>query len=89
METLTITDLQGNTEILTGFKNFKRKRRVNGEKIITFSIFPTTLNSDSFLLVQEESKVEFKGETYIIKSLKEKIRDANIIRKLNVSMISL
>lgn len=72
METLTITDLQGNTEILTGFKNFKRKRRVNGEKIITFSIFPTTLNSDSFLLVQEESKVEFKGETYIIKSLKEK-----------------
>ncbi|MCU5514435.1 phage tail protein [Bacillus wiedmannii] len=72
METLTITDLQGNTEILTGFKGFKRKRRVNGEKIITFSIFPTTLNSDSFLLVQEESKVEFKGETYIIKSLKEK-----------------
>ncbi|MCU5706153.1 phage tail protein [Bacillus wiedmannii] len=72
MQTLTITDLQGNTEILTGFKSFKRNRRVNGEKIISFLILPTKGNHHSFPMVQEEHKVEFKDETYVIKSLTER-----------------
>lgn len=72
MQTLTITDLQGNTEILTGFKSFKRNRRVNGEKIISFLILPTEGNQHSFPMVQEEHKVEFKNETYVIKSLTER-----------------
>ncbi|EJQ55436.1 phage minor structural protein [Bacillus wiedmannii] len=72
MQTLTITDLQGNTEILTGFKSFKRNRRVNGEKIISFLILPTEGNQHSFPMVQEEHKVEFKDETYVIKSLTER-----------------
>ncbi|HFK1403020.1 TPA: phage tail spike protein, partial [Bacillus cereus] len=72
MQTLTITDLQGNTEILTGFKGFKRNRRVNGEKIISFLILPTEGNQHSFPMVQEEHKVEFKNETYVIKSLTER-----------------
>ncbi|KAA0742013.1 hypothetical protein DN389_27550 [Bacillus sp. AY3-1] len=71
MQTLTITDLQGNTEILTGFKNFKLVRRVNGEKIIRFLILPTKGNQHSFPMVQEEHKIEFKNETYVIKSLTE------------------
>ncbi|EMY5507944.1 phage tail protein [Bacillus wiedmannii] len=72
MQTLTITDLQGNTEILTGFKNFKLVRRVNGEKIISFLIYPNEGNHHSFPMVQEEHKVEFKNETYVIKSLTER-----------------
>ncbi|MGG1608653.1 phage tail protein [Bacillus wiedmannii] len=72
MQTLTITDLQGNTEILTGFKSFKCNRRVNGEKIISFLILPTEGNQHSFPMVQEEHKVEFKNETYVIKSLTER-----------------
>ncbi|EEM72121.1 MULTISPECIES: phage tail protein [Bacillus cereus group] len=72
MQTLTITDLQGNTEILTGFKSFKCTRRVNGEKIISFLILPTEGNQHSFPMVQEEHKVEFKNETYVIKSLTER-----------------
>ncbi|SCC46274.1 phage tail protein [Bacillus wiedmannii] len=72
MQTLTITDLQGNTEILTGFKSFKFNRRVNGEKIISFLILPTEGNQHSFPMVQEEHKVEFKDETYVIKSLTER-----------------
>ncbi|AXO92848.1 phage tail protein [Bacillus cereus] len=72
MQTLTITDLQGNTEILTGFKSFKCTRRVNGEKIINFLILPTEGNQHSFPMVQEEHKVEFKNETYVIKSLTER-----------------
>ncbi|MDA2474562.1 phage tail protein, partial [Bacillus cereus] len=72
MQTLTITDLQGNTEILTGFKSFKCNRRVNGEKIISFLILPTEGNQHSFPMVQEEHKVEFKNEKYVIKSLTER-----------------
>lgn len=72
LQTLTITDLQGNTEILTGFKNFKLVRRVNGEKIISFLIYPNEGNHHSFPMVQEEHKVEFKNETYVIKSLTER-----------------
>ncbi|MGH1270518.1 phage tail spike protein [Bacillus pretiosus] len=72
MQTLTITDLQGDTEILTGFKSFKLNRRVNGEKIISFLILPTEGNQHSFPMVQEEHKVEFKDETYVIKSLTER-----------------
>lgn len=72
MQTLTITDLQGNTELLTGFKSFKCTRRVNGEKIISFLLLPTEGNQHSFPMVQEEHKVEFKNETYVIKSLTER-----------------
>ncbi|MGG1339663.1 phage tail spike protein [Bacillus toyonensis] len=72
MNLITITDVLGNTEILTGFKSFNRVRKVNGEKVISFLIIPTEENKYAFPLVQEESKVEFDGETYIIKSIAER-----------------
>ncbi|PRT35359.1 phage tail protein [Bacillus wiedmannii] len=67
---LTVTDLAGNTEPLVGFKGLTRNRAVNGEKILSFSLFPCEDNKLSFGLVKEESKVEFDGETYVIKSAK-------------------
>ncbi|MEH6848559.1 phage tail protein [Bacillus pseudomycoides] len=72
METIAITDLAGNTEPLTGIKQLKRIRRVNGEKIISFTVIPTNENQYSFPMVQEESKVDFDGETYVIKQVKER-----------------
>ncbi|MEH7217010.1 phage tail protein, partial [Bacillus toyonensis] len=72
MNLITITDVLGNTEILTGFKSFNRVRKVNGEKVISFLIIPTEENKHAFPLVQEESKVEFDGETYVIKSIAER-----------------
>lgn len=72
METISITDLAGNTEPLTGIKQLKRTRRVNGEKIINFTVIPTDENQYSFPMVQEENKVEFDGETYVIKQMKER-----------------
>ncbi|SDK24391.1 Prophage endopeptidase tail [Bacillus toyonensis] len=72
LELVTVTDLSGNTEILTGFLNISRIRRVNGEKGISFLLYPTEENGHSFPLVQEENKVEFDGETYVIKSLVER-----------------
>ncbi|WP_257141878.1 phage tail protein [Bacillus wiedmannii] len=67
---LTVTDLAGNTEPLVGFKGLTRNRAVNGEKILSFSLFPCEHNKFSFGLVKEESKIEFDGETYVIKSAK-------------------
>ncbi|MFB6649228.1 phage tail protein [Bacillus toyonensis] len=72
MNLITITDVLGNTEILTGLKSFNRVRKVNGEKVISFLIIPTEENKHAFPLVQEESKVEFDGETYVIKSIAER-----------------
>ncbi|PEP81716.1 hypothetical protein CN585_31265, partial [Bacillus toyonensis] len=72
MDVVTISDLAGNTEVLTGFLNISRVRRVNGEKGISFILYPTEENTHSFPLVQEENKIEFDGEVYVIKSLVEK-----------------
>ncbi|MDM5188620.1 phage tail protein [Bacillus sp. DX4.1] len=69
---LTVTDLAGNSEPLVGFKGLTRQRTINGEKILSFSLFPCKENEFSFSMVEEESKVEFDGETYVIKSLKER-----------------
>ncbi|WP_179884315.1 hypothetical protein, partial [Bacillus toyonensis] len=54
MNFITITDLAGNTEILTGCKSLNRVRRVNGEKVVSFLIIPTEDNKHAFPLVQEE-----------------------------------
>lgn len=72
MEIISITDLTGNTEPLTGMKSLRRKRKVNGEKAISFTVIPTNENQYSFPMVQEESKIDFDGETYVIKQVKER-----------------
>jgi phage minor structural protein len=69
---LTVTDIYGNTEMLTGYKGLKRFRSVSGEKTLAFLILPTDQNAHSFDMVQEESIVEFDGDTYRIKQMSEK-----------------
>lgn len=69
---LTVTFLDGQCEPLTGFKGFKRTRKVNGEKQISFTLFHTEGNQYAYPLVLEESIIEFDGEEYVIKQLSEK-----------------
>jgi phage minor structural protein len=71
---LTITDISGNTEALTGYRGLRRKRNVNGEKTLAFLVLPTEQNAHSYPMVSEESIVEFDGEPYRIKQLAEKSR---------------
>ncbi|MEK3933648.1 phage tail protein [Bacillus sp. FSL R7-0642] len=71
MELISVTDLAGNTEPLVGFKGLRRRRAINGEKILSFSLYPSEDNKFSFDFVKEESRIEFDGETYIVKSLQE------------------
>jgi phage minor structural protein len=58
--------------MLTGYKGLKRFRSVSGEKTLAFLILPTEQNAHSFDMVQEESIVEFDGDTYRIKQMSEK-----------------
>ncbi|WP_035415365.1 phage tail protein [Bacillus sp. UNC437CL72CviS29] len=69
---LMVTDLEGNSEPLVGFKSFTRNRLINGEKTLSFSLFPCEENLFSFPLTKEEGIIEFENEEYVIKILKER-----------------
>ncbi|SDC21368.1 phage minor structural protein, N-terminal region [Bacillus wiedmannii] len=69
---LMVTDLTGNSEPLVGFKGFTRKRLVNGERTLSFSLFPYKENQVAFPITKEESVIEFEEEEYVIKLLKER-----------------
>ncbi|MEH7462777.1 prophage endopeptidase tail family protein, partial [Bacillus thuringiensis] len=69
---LTIEDVHGNTEPLIGFKNLKSVRKFNGERSISFTVVPTKENVHTVPLVQEESKVQFDDEVYVIKQVIER-----------------
>lgn len=80
---LIVTDTNGNTEGLTGYKLLKRYRNVPGEKTLSFIVAPTPDNAHSFHMVQEESLVEFDGETYRIKQMNEKPRGKTMVKEVN------
>ncbi|PEM14153.1 hypothetical protein COI51_15985 [Bacillus toyonensis] len=82
LELVTVTDIAGNTEILTGFLTITRVRRVNGEKGISFILYPTEENTHSFPLVQEESKIEFDGEVYVVKHLTERTIESKFYKRV-------
>jgi phage minor structural protein len=79
---LTITDISGNTEALTGYRGLRRKRNVNGEKTLAFLVMPTEQNAHSYSMVSEESIVEFDGESYRIKQLAEKSRGTTFYKEV-------
>jgi phage minor structural protein len=79
---LTITDIYGNTEGLTGYKNLRRYRNVSGEKSLAFFVLPTQQNAHSFEMVAEESIVDFDGEPYRIKQIAEKPRGATYVKEV-------
>lgn len=77
---LIITDLQGNTEGLTGCKSLKRSRNVAQERSISFTLLPVESNKHSFDMVKEEALIEFDGDMYRIKQLSEKPRGKSKIK---------
>jgi phage minor structural protein len=79
---LIITDISGNTEALAGFKGLKRYRNVSGEKTLAFLLLPTDQNKHSFNMVQEESILDFDGDTYRIKQVSEKNRGQTFIKEV-------
>jgi phage minor structural protein len=79
---LTITDISGNTEALTGYRGLRRKRNVNGEKTLAFLVLPTEQNTHSYPMVSTESVVEFNGEPYRIKQIAEKSKGTKFFKEV-------
>jgi phage minor structural protein len=71
---LLITNLSGQTEYLTDYQIKERKRVVNGDYSLPFVVFKTDKNKHSFDLVQEESIVEYDGQKYRIKKMREYVK---------------
>jgi len=69
---LFVTNLAGQSEMLTDFNNLTRKRRVNGERSLSFFMMKTPSNTHAFPLVCEESIVEYGGDQYRIKNVDER-----------------
>lgn len=69
---LIVKDIIGNEEMLTDFKSLTRTRRLNGDKTISLTTFPTARNKHAFDLVGEESTITLGNENYIIKKQKKK-----------------
>jgi phage minor structural protein len=70
---LIVTNINGQSELLTDYKNLRRRRKVNGELSITFLLLLTERNEHSFNLVQEESIIELEGQEYRIKKAKRRV----------------
>lgn len=82
---MIITNISGQTELLTDFDNLVRKRRVNGERSLSFIVFETDRNAHSFPLVQEESIVEYDGDKYRIKKLREYIKGNTFVKDIQLT----
>ncbi|PED27315.1 hypothetical protein CON34_06015, partial [Bacillus thuringiensis] len=74
-----VTDIKlENSEPLTGFKDFKRYRKVNGDHYITFYIFKDNTNSAAFDLLIEESIVSDGENEYRIKNCENSVTKGGI-----------
>jgi phage minor structural protein len=76
-----ITSLNGQSEILTDYNIRERKRVVNGEYSLPFFVFKTERNTHSFALVAEESIVEYDGQEYRIKKVREYMKGSTPVKE--------
>jgi len=79
---LPITDITGDTQLLTNVKQIVRSRKVNGEKTLQFITIPDDSNDHSFAHADNESTTIFKNEPYIIKQVNEKSVGATSIKQI-------
>jgi phage minor structural protein len=68
--------------MLSDYTITERKRVVNGDYSLQFTVFQTERNQHSFALVQEESIVEFDGQKYRIKKIREIIRGKTPVKEV-------
>lgn len=79
---ISVKDISGNIEPLTGYKSIKRIRKVNGEKTIAFLIYPNETNKIAFDMVKEESIIEFNGDEYRIKLMNERSKAGTFYKEV-------
>ncbi|EOP60956.1 phage minor structural protein [Bacillus cereus VDM053] len=67
-----VEDLNQNQEMVIDFKDLHRQTTLNGERLLSFTLFNTTRNEHSYTMVLEESYIYFYGEQYVIKNTSER-----------------
>lgn len=80
---LPIKNLSGETHQLTNVKQVRRRRAVNGEKKLEFLVVPGETNEHAWDSVEAESKIDFKGEPYIIKKFEEASKGERSTKKVD------
>lgn len=68
---LLVTAIDGRSEPIVTARDFKRNRRVNAEKEISFSLLSDETDSLGFELVQSLSTIRFQNDTYVIDEFEE------------------
>lgn len=74
-----MTNIHGDSEPLTQFRNLSRTRSVNGEKSLTFFALP---NDVAYPLIETESTVRFDGEDYVIRQVNETNSGKRSVKKV-------
>jgi len=69
---LIVEDLNQYQEMVSDFKDLHRQTTLNGERILSFTVFNTPKNNHSYPMVAEESYIYFYGEQYVIKNTSER-----------------
>lgn len=80
---MNITDITGQTEMLTDYRIEERVKRVNGDISLSFFVPKTENNAHAFDLVQEESVVEYDGQEYRIKSMEERTINGTPVKRID------
>ncbi|MFC0188241.1 prophage endopeptidase tail family protein [Fictibacillus aquaticus] len=84
---MQITSITGSTELLTDYKGLTRKRRVNGDRSLSFLLYETERNKHAFPLVVEESIVEQDGVKYRIKAMEERLAGKTPVKSVQASHV--
>lgn len=79
---MNVTDINGNTEMLTGYKDMTRKGKVNGERSLSFLLIKTDTNGHSYPMTIEESLIDYENQFFRIKRVIEKSRGGKSIKNV-------
>ncbi|WP_078390733.1 phage tail protein [Shouchella patagoniensis] len=63
---LTVTPMRGPTERLTDFSDFRRRRRINEEDSVAFTLHKTDRNAEQFDALNGHARVSLDGVAYVL-----------------------
>ena len=82
---LVVTGINGQKELLTDYKDVRRKRRVNGEHSLSFFQYNTQNVSHAYKLLDKRAKIEDKyGDEYIILGINKTGHNGKTISCLHI-----
>src|SRR5690606_2721330 len=69
--------------LVTDIKQVNRKRKVNGDKTLSFSVIPTIKNQHAWESITNEAVTDFLNEPYVIKTIGEQSQGQTSIKQVD------